>query len=129
MFQALLCYSGEYSYNNAAEGVQKPPLVQPWTTYFQRKKSETAEDTRNVLPAFSSCPLKCDKRLCGLSLMEQRNTIKSLSGNEGRSRLSEHGEVVFLGKTSDNSIKKAEASTRGQAKVNLSNWSLKQVFA
>lgn len=29
MFQALLCYSGEYSYNNAAEGVQKPPLVQP----------------------------------------------------------------------------------------------------
>lgn len=61
--------------------------------------------------------------------MEERNTIKSLSGNEGGSRLSEHWEVVFLGKTSYNSIKKAEASTRGGAKVNLSNCSLKQVFA
>lgn len=111
MFQALLCYSSECSCNNGAEGVQKPPGAALRGVFPKEKLRNHRRYQRR--PSFSSCPLKCDKQLCGLLLMEQRNTIKSLSGNEGRSRLSEHWEVVFLGKTSDNSIKKAEASTRG----------------
>lgn len=79
-----------------------------------------------MLQTFSFCPFKCDKEHNARLLMEQQNIIKSLSGNEGRSQLNEH---CVPGKTSDNSIKKAEVSTYSWAKDDLWLLNLRQVFA
>lgn len=51
MFQALLCYSGEYSYNNAAEGVQKPPWCSP-----ERHISKGKSQKRQKIPETSFQP-------------------------------------------------------------------------
>lgn len=55
--------------------------------YFQRKKAKTSEGAKKkkCFKPLSSGPFECDKKLRGLLLMEPRNIIKSLSGNEGRS--------------------------------------------
>lgn len=57
---------------------------------FPKKNQKLQKVLKNVLQTFSACPFQCDKDLHVLLLMEQRNIIKSLSGNEGRSRLNEH---------------------------------------